>query len=44
MIESISFVNACKPFLMGIGGGFVIAAIPAVVGFVINKLYRIMQK
>ncbi len=44
MIESVSFISACKPFLMGIGGGFVIAAIPAMVGFVINKLYRIMQK
>jgi hypothetical protein len=29
---------------MGIGGGFVIATFPAMVGFVINKLYRIMQK
>ena len=44
MIESISYLDACKPFLMGIGGGFVMAAIPAMVGFVINKLYRIMQK
>lgn len=44
MIESVSYIDVCKPFLMGIGGGFVIAAIPAMVGFVINKLYRIMQK
>ncbi len=44
MIESVSFINACKPFLMGIGGGFILATIPAMVGFVINKLYRIMQK
>ena len=44
MIESISFVDACKPFIMGVGGGFVLSAIPAMVGFVINKLYRIMQK
>ncbi len=44
MIESVRFINACKPFLMGIGGGFILATIPAMVGFVINKLYRIMQK
>ncbi len=44
MIESISFVDACKPFIMGVGGGFVLSAIPAMVGFVINKLYKIMQK
>lgn len=44
MIESVSYLNACKPFLMGIGGGFILATIPAMVGFVINQLYRIMQK
>ena len=44
MIVSISFANACKPFFMGVGGGFVLSAIPAMVGFVINKLYKIMQK
>lgn len=44
MIESVSFINACKPFLMGIGGGFVLATIPSMVGFVINRLYRILQK
>lgn len=44
MIESVSFISACKPFLMGICGGFVLATIPCMVGFVINRLYRIMQK
>lgn len=44
MIETVSFVNACKPFIMGIGGGFVLATIPCMVGFAINRLYRIMQK
>ena len=44
MIESISYINACKPFIMGIGGGFVIATFPALIGFTINKLYKLLQK
>lgn len=44
MIESISFANACKPFIMGIGGGFLVATLPALIGFTINKLYKLLQK
>ena len=38
MIESVSYIDACKPFIMGIGGGFLIATLPALIGFTINKL------
>lgn len=44
MIELVSYVSACKPFLVGVGCGFILSTIPAMVGFVINRLYRIMQK
>lgn len=44
MIESVSFVNACNPFIVGIGGGFFIATLPALIGFTINKLYKLLQK
>lgn len=44
MIESVSFVSACEPFITGIGGGFLIATLPALIGFTINKLYKLLQK
>ena len=44
MIESVSYIDACKPFIMGIGGGFLIANLPALIGFTINKLYKLLQK
>lgn len=44
MIESVSFVNACKPFVMGVASGVVLSGLPAMIGFVINKMYAIVQK
>lgn len=44
MIESVSYLDACKPFIMGICGGFLIATLPALIGFTINKLYKLLQK
>lgn len=43
-MESVSLINACKPFVLGVSGGFILSGIPALIGFVINKIYCVMQK
>lgn len=43
-MESVSLINACKAFGFGVSVGFILSGIPALIGFVINKIYCIMQK